>query len=180
MTQSQENIHYRTGGKLTHCGVECLPNGADIPRIIIESIEFKDREMINGRSEEGVWVAHFAPNPYTKLPLILNATNRKRIVKLYPECDGYLARLHNIAVRLTKEKCRDVQDGGETWGLRISKQPADAETAPQLKPLTEDRIPAAVKWMQENGKGIEDVKNIYLLAPDIEEKLIAALDDLPV
>lgn len=180
MTQSQENIHYRTGGKLTHCGVECLPNGADIPRIIIESIEFKDREMINGRSEEGVWVAHFAPNPYTKLPLILNSTNRKRIVKLYPECDGYLARLHNIAVRLTKEKCRDVQDGGETWGLRISKQPADAETAPQLKPLTEDRIPAAVKWMQENGKGIEDVKKIYTLTPDIEEKLIAAFDDLPV
>lgn len=179
MTQSQENIHYRTGGKLTHCGVECLPNGADISRIIIESIEFKDREMINGRSEEGVWVAHFAPNPYTKLPLILNSTNRKRIVKLYPECDGYLARLHNIAVRLTKEKCRDVQDGGETWGLRISKQPADAETAPQLKPLTEDKIPAAVKWMQENSKGIEDVKKIYTLTPDIEEKLIAALDDLP-
>lgn len=178
--KNQENIHYRTGGRLTHAGVECLPNGADISRIIIESIEFKDREMINGRSEEGVWVAHFAPNPYTKLPLILNSTNRKRIVKLYPECDGYLARLHNIAVRLTKEKCRDVQDGGETWGLRISKQPADAETAPQLKPLTEDKIPAAVKWMQENGKGIEDVKKIYLLAPDIEEKLIAALDDLPV
>lgn len=178
--EDQTQIHYRTGGKLTHAGVECLPNGADIPRIVIESIEFKDKEMINGRSEEGVWVAHFASNPYTKLPFILNATNRKRIVKLYPECEGYLARLHNIAVRLTKEKCRDVQDGGETWGLRISKQPADAETAPQLKPLTEDKIPAALKWMQENGKGIEDVKKIYTLTPDMEEKLIAASDDLPV
>lgn len=178
--ESQENIHYRTGGKLTHCGVECLPNGADIPRIVIESIEFKDKEMINGRSEEGVWVAHFASNPYTKLPFILNATNRKRIVKLYPECDGYLARLHNIAVRLTKEKCRDVQDGGETWGLRISKQPASPEVAPSLKPLTEDKIPAALKWMQENGKGIEDVKKIYSLTHEMEEKLIAASDDLPV
>ena len=74
MTQVQENIHYRTGGRLTHCGVECLPNGADIERIVIERIEYKEKEVINGRTEEGVWIAYFAPNPYTKLPFILNAT----------------------------------------------------------------------------------------------------------
>ena len=104
MSQSQENIHYRTGGKLTHCGVECLPNGADIERIVIERIEYKDSESIYGRIENGVWIAHFAPNPYTNLPFILNATNRKRLVKQFPECDGYPARLKNVAVRLTKER----------------------------------------------------------------------------
>lgn len=176
----QTDIHFRAGGRISHCGVECLPGGRDIERIVIDHIEFKDSETINGRTENGVWVAHFAPNPYTQLPLILNVTNRRRLVKLYPECEGYPARLKNIAVRLTKEKCRDVQDGGETWGLRISKQPASPEVAPSLKPLTEDKIPAALKWMQENGKGIEDVKKIYSLTHEMEEKLIAASDDLPV
>ena len=80
--EDQRNIHYRVGGKLTHCGVECLPQGKDIERIIIARIEYKESEMINGRTENGVWVAHFAQNPYTSLPLILNATNRKRLVKL--------------------------------------------------------------------------------------------------
>ena len=40
--EDQRNIHYRTGGKLTHCGVECLPEGKDIERIIIARIEYKE------------------------------------------------------------------------------------------------------------------------------------------
>ena len=103
-----------------------MPDGKDIERIIIARIEYKETEMINGRQESGVWLAHFAPNPYTDLPMILNATNRKRLVKQFPECGGYPARLENVAVRLTKELTRDVQDGGDTWGLRISKIPAAA------------------------------------------------------
>lgn len=179
MTQSQENIHYRTGGKLTHCGVECLPNGADISRIVIESIEFKDKEMINGRSEEGVWVAHFAPNPYTKLPFILNATNRKRIFKLYPECEGYLARLHNIAVRLTKEKCRDVNDGGETYGLRVSKLPAAEEQVPQKKVITDDKVSAIVEWANKNGLALADIAERYDFASEDVKKQIEDNLDMP-
>lgn len=192
--ESQENIHYRVGGRLTHCGVECLPQGKDIPRIIIERIEYKEREMINGRTEEGVWVAHFAQNPYTKLPLILNATNRKRIVKQFPECEGYLARLKNIPVRLTKEKCRDVQDGGETWGLRISKLPAaqdqaqapasaqaPAQSVPQKKTITEDKIDAIVVWAKNNGLSIEQIGERYNFASDAVRDAIAdaIVDDMP-
>ena len=173
---SQENIHYRTGGRLTHCGVECLPNGADIERIIIERIEYKDKESINGRVEEGVWIAHFAPNPYTTLPFILNATNRKRLVKQFPECDGYPARLKNIAVRLTKEKCRDVQDGGETWGLRISKIPAAEE---RKKEITEDKIDAVVKWAREKGKTLADIEETYVMSDAVRIALSEQLDDLP-
>lgn len=119
--EQEQGIHYRTGGKLTHCGCECLPGGRDIQYIIIERIEYKETEEIAGRRESNIWVAHFAPNPYTKLPMVLNATNRKRLAKLYPDCNGYINLLKNIPVRLTKEKCRDAQDGGDTWGLRISK-----------------------------------------------------------
>lgn len=119
--EQEQGIHYRTGGKLTHCGCECLPGGRDIQYIVIERIEYKDSEEIGGRRESNIWVAHFAPNPYTKLPMVLNATNRKRLAKLYPDCNGYINLLKNIPVRLTKEKCRDAQDGGDTWGLRISK-----------------------------------------------------------
>lgn len=166
MEQNQENIHYRTGGRLTHCGVECLPNGADIERIVIERIEYKEQESINGRVEQGVWIAYFAKNPYTNLPFILNATNRKRLVKQFPECDGYPARLKNIAVRLTKERCRDVQDGGETWGLRISKTPAAEEKAQQKKVITEDKVQVVIEWAKKNGKTISDIEAMYNFASD--------------
>jgi hypothetical protein len=181
-TRNQESIHYRVGGKLTHAGVEMLPEGNDIPRIVIERIEYKESEMINGRSEFGVWVAHFAQNPYTTLPLILNATNRKRLIKQFPECDGYPARLKNVAVRLTKERCRDVNDGGETWGLRISKIPADPESAPAKKVITADKVDIVINWARENGKGMSDIASMYDFESDTVRDAIAdALNiiDLP-
>lgn len=181
--ENQENIHYRVGGKLTHAGVECLPQGQDIPRIVIERIEYKETEEINGRKENGVWIAHFAPNPYTKLPLVLNATNRKRLVKQFPECDGYPARLKNIAVRLTKERCRDVQDGGETWGLRISKMPASEAVAAQpaqKKSIQENQIQTIVDWAKKNGYGIAQIAEKYDFASDaVKQAIIDSLDDLP-
>lgn len=180
--EDQRNIHWRVGGKLTHCGIECLPGGRDIERIVIARIEYKDTEMINGRTESGVWVAYFAQNPYTNLPFILNATNRKRLVKLYPQCEGYIARLENVAVRLTKEETRDVQDGGTTWGLRISKIPASPEKAAKpakKKPLTADRVEGCVKWMKENGKTMEDVAEMYELSEEIKDAIIDAYGPVP-
>lgn len=180
--EDQRNIHYRKGGKLTHCGVECLPNGNDIERIVIAKIEYKESEMINGRTETGVWVAHFAPNPYTNLPMLLNATNRKRLVKQFPECDGYPARLENVAVRLTKEKTRDVQDGGETWGLRISKLPAANAPAPapaQKKSIPEDKIQAVVDWAKKNNKTIADIEALYDMSQSVHDAIADALDDYP-
>ena len=179
--EDQRNIHYRKGGKLTHCGVECLPDGKDIERIIIARIEYKESEMINGRTENGVWVAHFAPNPYTDLPFILNATNRKRLVKQFPECDGYPARLENVAVRLTREKTRDVQDGGETWGLRISKIPASPEAAPaKRKVISADKVGAIVEWAQKNGLDIDGIAKKYDFESDeVRQEIIKQLEDFP-
>ena len=39
----------------------------DIEYIVIERIEYKDQENIGGRTEQGVWVAHFAKKPIYKL-----------------------------------------------------------------------------------------------------------------
>lgn len=190
--EDQNNIHYRVGGRLTHCGVEMLPQGRDIPRIIIERIEYKEKETINGRTEEGVWIAHFAPNPYTSLPFILNATNRKRLIKQFPQCEGYPARLKNVAVRLTKEKCRDVQDGGDTWGLRISKLPADEATAAPVAPaaaakkvIHEDQVGVIVDWAKKKNLGIDQIAEQYDFESDaVRNTIISALnpmagDDLP-
>lgn len=177
--EDQKSIHYRVGGKLTHCGVECLPEGKDIDRIIIARIEYKESEMIGGRTERGVWIAHFAPNPYTQLPMVLNATNRKRLVKLFPDCDGYLARLENVPVRLTKEKTRDVQDGGDTWGLRISKYPA-AEAPAQApaaapaakKMVTEEVLEKTVAWAKEKGMTFEQVAERFDFADETIENAV--------
>lgn len=183
--QDQKSIHYRVGGKLTHAGIEMLPEGKDIERIIIARIEYKESEMINGRTETGVWVAHFAPNPYTSLPMLLNATNRKRLVKQFPECDGYPARLENVAVRLTKERTRDVQDGGETWGLRISKLPpapegAVAPASRAKKVITEDKIGMIVEWARKGGLTIEQVGQQYDFESDaIKQAIIDQIEDLP-
>ena len=138
--------HYRTGGKLTHSGCEILPNGKDIEYIVIEKIEYKEKETIGGREETGVWVATFAPNPFAKLPMVLNSTNRKRIAKQF-DCE-FIDLLKNIPVRLTREKCRDAQDGGETYGLRISKMKATIPKpqAPAAPPKKAVLTPAHPDW----------------------------------
>lgn len=179
----EEGIYYRKGGKLTHASCEMLPNGQDIGRIVIARIEFKDNESINGRMEAGVWLAHFAPNPYTTLPLVLNATNRKRIAKQFWDtpvedgtpCEGRINLLKNIPVRLTKEITRDVQDGGQTYGLRISKIPADPEPQPEKKPLPADKVGAVAKWAKGKNFGFEDVLRYYEMTDEVATALKEAL-----
>lgn len=168
----QQGIHYRTGGKLTHAGCEMLPNGKDIEHIIIERIEFKESENIGGRVEQGIWVAYFAPNKYTKLPMVLNSTNRKRIAKLFPQVEGCINLLRNVAVRLTKEKTRDIQDGGETYGLRISKIPAKAPQKPNLTP-SHEKWNECVNWVAAGGN-VDELKQWYDITPENRTQLITA------
>ena len=172
---AEQGIHYRTGGKLTHAGCEMLPNGNDIEYIVIERIEFKDSENIGGRTEQGVWIAYFAKNEYTNLPMVLNATNRKRIAKLFPQVEGCINLLKNVAVRLTREKTRDVQDGGETWGLRISRVPAKKPTAPKKEILNEKHPNWAkcVAWLAK-GNDFEALRDKYDITKEVEEALSKA------
>ena len=161
--------HYRTGGRLTHAGVEMLPQGNDIEYVILKEIKFKESEEVAGRTEKGVWVGYFAPNPYTTLPIILNSTNRKRLFKL--SGNDNIDELKNYPVRLTKEKCRDVQDGGETWGLRISKLPAKVPVTPvkQKPSITEENFDKAVEFLKT--KTMEELRGFYEVPEEMERRL---------
>lgn len=163
----QKGIHYRTGSKITHAGCEMLPEGKDIEYIVIERIDFKESEEIGGRKENGVWVATFAQNPYTKLPMVLNATNKKRIAKLAR--NEMINLIKNFPVRLTKEECKDAQDGGTTWGLRISKLPATLPIAPKKPALTEDKLETARKFLET--KTMEQLEGFYEISEEMKLKL---------
>lgn len=173
----QEDIFWRAGGKITHAGCEILDAGKDTT-FIIDHIEFKDQETINGRTENGVWLMHLKRNGKAELPIILNSTNKKRLVKLFPECEGFLARIKNKPVIMTKEPCRDPNGGGQTIGLRVSPIPAKMPVAkPVVKPeLTEDKLETAIEWAKKNGKTVDDIKGMYSVSETIENALKDALN----
>lgn len=198
MVQNQENIHYRAASKATHSGVEVLKGEREIPRIIIERIEYVENISINGRTEKCAFVAYFQPgNGFADLPMIINQTNARRLTKLYPDCQGYLARLKNIAVRLTSEPCKDPNGGGTTVGLRIGQIPPASEqemrkwmiehgyaqaVQPQKKEITADKVAVTVEWAKKNGKTIDDIAKMYNMSEDIRKQIsesLAPSDDMP-
>ena len=193
MVQNQENIHYRAASKATHSGVEVLKGEREIPRIIIERIEYVENITINGRTEKCAFVAHFQPgNGFAELPMIINQTNAKRLTKLYPECEGYLARLHNVAVRLTSEVCKDPNGGGQTLGLRFSQMPAisEEEMAKWMvehgyakgakKVVTADKVKVVADWAKKNNKTIKDVEAMYdFESEEVRNETVKQIDDFP-
>lgn len=198
MVQNQENIHYRAASKATHSGVEVLKGEREIPRIIIERIEYVENISINGRTEKCAFVAYFQPgNGFANLPMIINQTNARRLTKLYPDCQGYLARLKNIAVRLTSEPCKDPNGGGTTVGLRIGQIPPVSEqemqkwmvehgyaqpTQSQKKEITADKVAVTVEWAKKNGKTIDDIAKMYNMSEEIRKQISESLspsDDMP-
>lgn len=183
-------------GKITHAGCECLPGPRfEIERIVISRIDFKESIQVNGQKKENVFEAVFAPNPYTNLPFLLNSTNAKRIAKMFWDtpvqdgtpCEGRINLLENIPVRLCRELTRDPSDGGQVYGLRISKLPAAAEApasapaAPQKKVVPEDKVQAVIDWAKKENKTFADVAKVCDFASeDVRAAIAKALvDDLP-
>ena len=200
----EEGIYYRRGSKSDFAAVDMLPGGADIPRIVIEKITFHEDITINGRKEKEIFTAKFAQNPWTDKEFVLNSTNKTRIAKQHwndivedgTACEGRINLLKNIAVRLTKEEARDVQNGGTTYGLRVSKMgPASEQEmakwmaehgysspAPAKKVVTDDKIDTIVKWAKKNSLNIDQIAEKYDFASDaVKQAIIDALgsDDLP-
>lgn len=180
-------------GKITHAGCECLPGPRfEIERIVISRIDFKESIQVNGQKKENVFEAVFAPNPYTNLPFLLNSTNAKRIAKMFWDtpvqdgtpCEGRINLLENIPVRLCRELTRDPSDGGQVYGLRISKLPA-ADEAPAPAPaakkaIQENQIQTIVDWAKKNKYSFEQVAEKYDFASDtVKQAIIDALDDMP-
>lgn len=175
---SETKKHWRMGGKLTHCGVECLPDGEDVPHIVIQRIVWKNQVSVGGNKQDG-FEAIFAPNQYTKLPMWLNSTNKKRLAKLGGT--DYLEDIKNLPVALTKELTRDPKDGkSKVWGLRISKNPAKTPVQPKPTPAkTYTPVPLTgehenwdkcVGYMKGGGK-IEELKKKYTISEEVESQL---------
>ena len=158
--------HIRCGGKLTHSGVEILPNGNDIEYIVIERIEFKEKEKINGKEQDS-FVAYFSPNPYTKLPMVLNRSNKILLCKQAQVDEWHLEDIKNFPVRLTKE-----ETGQMGWGLRISKI-RPTIPAPAKKETLTDQHENWAKCIAhiKGGGSIEDLKKKYEISPATEIKL---------
>lgn len=183
-TKEMLGTYYKKGTKSDYASVDILPGGQDILRITIESIEFHESLRVNGRQEKDVWLFKFAPNPFTEKAMVANVTNRTRVAKAHwndivedgQPCEGRIDLLHNIPVRLTKEEARDVQNGGTTYGLRISRYPAATEEemqqwliengyapaqAPVRKVITEDKVAVIVEWALKNGLDMAAIKAKY-------------------
>lgn len=172
--------HYRKAGNITHCGAEILPDGKDILYIVIERIEFCEKVNIGGRNESNQFIAHFAPNPYTKLPMVLNRTNQGTLMKLFPEIGTDIDKIKNKAVRLTSEKARNIAMDMYLPALRISKIPANPKDAPGAKeaaaktPLTKEN---KIVWDQavnyiKAGNSLTQIKTKYDISPEVEEQLM--------
>lgn len=159
--------YYRKTGTHDYVGCECLPPPKyEIGRIVIERVEFYNEIKINGQKKQNAFVAYFAPNPYTSLPFCLNSGNAKRLAKQTwntivedgTECQGRIDLLKNVPVRLCRELTRDPSDGGQVYGLRISKYMPDPEPEPAAqapaakKVITDEVIEKTVKWAK--GKGL--------------------------
>ena len=198
----EEGIYYRRGSKSDFAAVDMLPGGADIPRIVIERITFHEDITINGRKEKEIFTAKFAPNPWTDKEFVLNSTNKTRIAKQHwndivedgTACEGRINLLKNIAVRLTKEEARDVQNGGTTYGLRVSKMAPASEqemakwmidhgyakpaAASSKKTITADKVSVIVDWAIKNGKTIDDIATMYDFASvEVRQAIEDALND---
>lgn len=201
----EQGIYYKRGSKSDFASVDMLPGGKDIPRIVIEEIKFHEKLTVNGRKETEIWTARFAQNPWCNKEMVLNSTNKTRIAKQHwndavedgTPCEGRINLLKNIAVRLTKEEARDVQNGGTTWGLRISRLPAASEqemnkwmsengytdTVSAKKEITEDKLQVVIDWAKKNGKSLSDIESMYDMSETIRDAIADALsidnDDLP-
>lgn len=199
----EEGIYYKRGSKSDFAAVDMLPGGQDIPRIVIEKITFHENITINGRKETEIFTAKFTQNPWCNKEMVLNSTNKARIAKQHwndivedgTACEGRINLLKNIAVRLTKEEARDVQNGGTTFGLRISRiGPASEQemakwmaehgyasaTPATKKVIPESKIDTIVEWAQKNGYDFEKVAEVYDFESDTVRDAIAdALNDLP-
>lgn len=161
----QRLLHYRHGGKISHIGVEALPEGKDIT-VTIESISFVEDGTINGQKQD-FWEAKFVKNPYFILPMVLNSTNKKRLAKLANT--PYLETVKNLPIILTQEMSKMV-DGGKDMALRISNiKPKQIEVEKPIvkQPLTLTSAKyAEVKiWLEGTGT-IANLLKVY--DPDSE------------
>lgn len=160
-------IHYKWGGTPTHADVSMLPNGNDIEYIVIDHIEARENEKINGQTKNA-FVAVFQKNPYTELGMVLNKKNKEILLKLARKGEWELLTIKNLPVRLTKENT------SLGYGLRISKLPAKMPSQPtpaavKKHELTEDKVASAIEFLKT--KSMDELKQFYNVSEEMERRL---------
>jgi len=176
MADEQILKHYKYGGKLSHSGIEILPNGKDV-NVVIERIVWSENEVINGEKKPA-WIAYFKQNPYSSLPMVLNATNKKRLARLAGT--PYLETVKNLPITLTQEMDKAI-GGGRDMALRVSqiapKVTATGEVVKNKLTPTSDNWNAVVTWAQTPGNSIESVWKKYDVTPEDQVKFKEALEE---
>lgn len=159
-----EPKHYRYGGNITHIGVEALPGGKDIV-VIIDSISYVSGELINGKKQDA-WICRFKKNPHFTLPMVLNATNRKRIAKLAG--NDYLETVKDLTVTLTREMDRIPGESDKDWCLRVSKIKPNTQK-PKLDAASQnfENIKAWVSQQADKGEAIKSIQKKYEVSNDV-------------
>lgn len=174
MANDQPLKHYRYGGKLTHIGCEVLINGNPI-NVTIDRIVWSENEVINGEKKPA-WICYFKQNTYFTLPMVLNATNKKRLARL--SGTPYLETVKNLPVTLCQEMDKAI-GGGKDWALRISqiapKVTASGETIKIALTPSSGNWSSIVKWVQD-GNPIESVWKKYEVSEEDQIKFKEALE----
>lgn len=171
MAEEEKLLHYKWGGNPSHADISILPNGRDIEYIVINHIEAREDEKVNG-VVKNVFVAVFDPNPYTKLPMVLNKKNKERILKMAHKGEFHLLTIQNLPVRLTFE---ETNIGS---GLRISTLPPTMPkvVAPVKPAIPEEKFNDTVNFLKT--KSMDELKAIFTVAPDMEKRLIEKLAEI--
>lgn len=169
----QQKKHFKQlVGTPTHAGAWILPGGRDIEYIVIDRIEERKGENVNG-SKKDVTVAVFKPNPYTTMDMILNVTNAGELCKQAKVNSWCLLDIKNQPVRLT------YAETSKGDGLRISKLPAKQPTATQPKAKPEIPATAVDKAAEFLLTGtIEKLRESYTISAEMEKKLMEKCDGL--
>lgn len=163
---SEQLKHWRYGGNITHIGMEALPSGNDIT-VVIDRIAHVENEVVNGKKQPA-WVCWFKKNPYFTLPMVLNTTNRKRLVKL--SGTSYLETVKDLPVILTKEMDKIPGESEKDWCLRISKiKPTNNK---QKLDVNSPNYASIKKWLKEQGGSIEGIKAKYEVSEETIKELL--------
>lgn len=161
-----EKVHIRTGGNLLHCSVEMLPEGKDIPYIVIEKFTRAKNEKTGTTVKEDCILAHFAKNPYTTLPWMLNYKNKKTLCKLAGVDEWGLLGVVNLPVTITRENT------SMGWGLRASSIPAkDPNQAKPVLTSQHENWKKVLEYVQKGG-AVADIKAKYEVSAEVEKELI--------
>ena len=167
--------HFRMGGKLSHSGVEILPNGKDIDYIVIKEIKWSENESVNGETKPS-FIAVFDKNIYTDRPMVLNSKNKKTLLTLTEKGEYELETIKNLPVHLTKESTR------MGLGLRISLIPAKKTGVSEEKKarleLDSPNFETIKAWLTETPEhSIETTTKKYDVSPEALASLKKAKDE---